>query len=396
MKNTNIQPFKKGYKFRIYPNKEQEEYFAKLFGSCRFVYNKLLSDTIEEYKLFKNNPELPKPKISGIDLCYRIPVLKSNNKYSWLKEQPAHVLQNAVKNLGVAYANFFKRKIGYPKFKSKHGRQSAIFNTVSYTLKDKVLKLAKLDSPVKVKWSRELPSAPNTLTISKTPSGKYYVSFICEYTPVKTNGIDQIGIDLGIKDFLVISNGIKISNPKYLESKQKKLAKYQRRLSSKKKGSKNRNKEILKVAKLHEKITNSRNDFLHKLSRKLINENQVIGIENLRVSNMVRNHKLAKAISSAAWSKFCDMLNYKSKESQCCSIVYMDTFFPSTHICNTTGLRLDRKLKLSERTWKCPHCDEIHDRDVNAAKNIKNEALLTLALHRVPDKSGIVLKTRIE
>lgn len=390
-------PFVKGYKFEIYPNKEQIELLEKTFGCCRFVWNKALAEAKQEHEFYiahkDVNSIIPvlKPNVTGFGFVNKLTWYKANPEYQWLNEVNSVSLQQAMLHLGASYSEFFKKRKGYPKFKKKSNRQSFTLMNNSFRFKEGEFYIAKSKEPLEVKFSRALPSAPSSCVISKTPSGKYYVSFICEYFPEKTNGSGKIGIDLGLKDFLVDSNGNRFTNPKYLEHKQKKLARYQRALSRKQKGSQNRNKSRLKVAKLHEDITNARNDFLHKLSRKLVNENQVIGVEKLKVKNMVKNRRLAKAISSASWSRFCEMLNYKSRESQNCSIVYMDTYFPSTHTCNNTGLKLDYKLKLSQRTWKCPHCGEEHDRDLNAARNIRDEALVTMELHKVPDHSGIVL-----
>ena len=390
-------PFVKGYKFRIYPNKEQTELLEKTFGCCRFVWNKALAETKQEYEFYLAHKDVNsitpvlKPNVTGFGFVNRLTIYKCNPEQQWLNEVNAVSLQQVMLQLGASYSEFFKKRKGYPKFKKKSNRQSFTLMNNSFRFKEDEFYIAKSKEPLKVDFSRELPSAPTSAVISKTPSGKYYVSFICEYFPTKTNGQGKIGIDLGLKDFLVDSEGNRVCNPKFLEKKQKQLARHQRAFSRKKKGSQNRNKARLKVAKLHEMVTNQRNDFLHKLSRKLINENQVIGVEKLKVKNMVKNHKLAKAISSASWSRFCEMLNYKSRESQNCSIVYMDTYFPSTHICNNTGLKLDYKLKLSDRAWKCPHCSETHDRDLNAARNIRDESLTTLALHKIPDGAGIVV-----
>lgn len=393
-------PFVKGHKFEIYPNKEQIELLEKTFGCCRFVWNKALAEAKQEQEFYLAHKDVNsiipvlKPNVTGFGFVNKLAQYKANPEYCWLNEAIAVPLQQTMLHLGAAYSEFFKRRKGYPKFKKKQNRQTFSLMNNSFKFKDGKFYIVKSKDPLKVNFSRELPSAPSSCVISKTPSGKYYVSFTCEYFPEKTNGSGKIGIDLGLKDFLVDSNGVRVSNPKFLEKKQKKLKRLQQTLSRKQKGSKNRNKSRLKVAKLHESIVNARNDFLHKLSRKLVNENQVIGVEKLKVKNMVKNHRLAKAISSASWSRFCEMLNYKSRESQNCSVVYMDTFYPSTHICNTTGQQLGYKLKLSQRTWQCPHCGEEHDRDLNAAKNIRNNALDTLELHKVPDHSGMVLIAR--
>jgi putative transposase len=397
-----LNPFIKGYKYRFYPNKSQIELLNNTFGCCRFVYNRLLDQSIKEYEAYKADNSLPntqstnavsKPKVSGYDLIKQLPILKQ--EYQFLNNVSSVALQQSAINLGKSYSNFFNKKgmkqHGYPKFKSKHGYQSFTLTDNAFKFRDNKLTIAKSDIPLNIRWSRELPSTPTSATISKTPSGKYFISFVCEYTPTKTNGTSITGIDLGIKDLIVTSDGLKIPNPKHLAKLEKRLARYQRRLSRCKKGSKNRNKARLKVARLHERITNQRNDFHHKLSRKLINENQVIGIESLMVKNMVKNRCLSKAISQAAWSSFTGQLFYKSKESQHCNIVKIDTFFPSTHICNVCDTKLDRKLSLAERTFQCPLCHVLHDRDINAAINIRNEAIRIINETKTPNIGVLVL-----
>jgi putative transposase len=294
-------------------------------------------------------------------------------------------------HLGSAFSTFFKNRKGYPAFKSKHGKQSFSLMSFNLRFKEKELFIPKSKDPLRVKWSRELPNSPSSATINKTPSGKYFISFVCEYIPVKTNGTGQIGLDLGLKDFLVTSDGTKISNPKYLKNKERHLKRVQQALSRKKKGSKNRAKARIKVALVHEKIVNTRNDFLHKLSTNIINENQVIGVEKLKVSNMIKNHSLAKSISDVAWGRFCQMLNYKALASQNCSIVYMDTWYPSSHLCSVDGYLLEHKLKLSDRLWTCPQCGTVHDRDINAAKNILKVTLATVKEHLVLPGAAMIL-----
>jgi putative transposase len=389
--------FQKGYKYRFYPTKDQIELFNNTFGCCRFVYNNLLDKTIKAYESYKNDKTLTKPKVNGYDFINQLPCLKANPEYKWLNNISSVALQQSALNLGIAYKSFFNKlgkKHGYPRFKSKHGKQSFTLTTDGFRFKDNQLFVAKSKEALNIRWSRDLPSEPTSCTISKTPSGKYYISFTCEYIPIKTTGTSITGIDLGIKDFIVTSDGIKIPNPRHLNKLEKRLARYQRRMSRCKKGSNNHNKRRIIVAKLHERIANQRNDFHHKLSRKLINENQVIGIESLIVKNMIQNHTLAKAIHGVAWTSFTGQLFYKGRESQHCNIVKMDTFYPSSHICSNTGKRLDRKLSLSERTFSCPHCNQIHDRDINAAINIRNESLRIIKDTQTPNIGVLVLATR--
>ncbi|EKD22673.1 MAG: hypothetical protein ACD_84C00014G0004 [uncultured bacterium] len=394
--NTKEQPFKKGYKFEIYPNIEQKELLENTFGCCRFVWNKALDNAKKEYEFFLAHKDLNpsniilKPNLSGYEFVNRLIKYKSDPETQWLNDVNSVALQQTMLHLGTAFSIFFKNRKGYPAFKKKHNRQSFSLMTNSFRFKGEQLFIAKSKDPLIVGFSRKLPSQPSSATISKSPTGRYYISFICEYIPTKTNGKGKIGIDLGLKDFLVTSDGIKIPNPKHLKKHEKRLKRLQQSLSKKRKGSKSRNKARIKVAKQYEVVSNCRNDFQHKLSRILVNENQVIGLEKLIVKNMVKNRKLSKAISDVAWGSFTSKLNYKAKESQNCKLVYMDCWYPSSHICNVDHIQLDRKLSLSERTWKCPHCNTIHDRDINAAINIRNEAILTIELFQLQTKAGHV------
>lgn len=377
----------KGFKYRIYPTEDQKVLLAKTFGSCRFVYNKALASSFQEYEMYITGRELSKdpnsvksPDTSGYRFVKEIKKYRDDPELHWLKEVSSVALQQSMLDLGGAYNNFFRslkhtRRVGRPKFKSKHSRQSFRLVNTAFRIKGDELYIAKSKTPIKVIWSRELPSTPSSLTISRTPTNEYYVSFVCEYNPQVTNGQGQVGIDVGLTDFAVLSDGTKIENPKWFVNKQKQLKRAQQNLARKTKDSKNRNKTRLKVAKLHQSITNARNDYLHKLSRTLVNENQVIGVEGLRVANMLKNKHLSKAISDVSWSKFFELLSYKTNESGHTDLVMIGTFYPSSHVCSVTGEKLDRKLKLSERSWKCPHCGKEHDRDVNAAKNILNEAI---------------------
>lgn len=359
----------KAYKFRLYPNKEQEIYFSKCFGSVRFIYNKMLNDKIEYYK--KNNKIL------------NTTPAKYKKEYIWLKEVDSLALANAQMNLDKAYKNFFRDKlVGFPKFKSKKT------NKFSYTTNnqngticiiDKYIKLPKLKTLVRIKQHRQIPENGKikSATISKNPSGKYYISILVEQEIKElTKNEFIVGVDLGLTDFAITSDGIKYSNPRYLRKSLNKLAKEQRKLSRKKNGSKNRNKQRMKVAKLHEKITNQRKDFLHKLSSELINENQVICLEDLQVKNMLQNHKLAKAINEVSWYEFRRQLEYKAKWYGR-TIVIIDKYYPSSQICSNCGNNTGKK-ELSIREFDCPYCGKHHDRDINASINILYEGLRIL------------------
>ena len=378
----------KGFKYPIYPTESQKELFAKTFGSCRYVWNRALAQAKFEYEYYltvkdtNQNTKMLKPNVSGYGFVNKLVSYKNDVNSLWLNKVSSVALQQTMLQLGGAFSTFLKNRKGYPKFKKRSHEQSFSLVGNGFRIKGNRLYIVKSKEPLVINWTRKLPSCPTSCTISLTPTGQYYISFTAEYYPVPTTGTGEVGLDLGLKDLITVSNGTKVANPKHLRQRAKQLKRKQQSLSRKQKGSKNHNKARLIVAKVHAKITNTRKDFHHKLSRTLINENQVIGLEKLMVKNMIKNRKLSKSISDAGWSSFTKMLEYKAKESQHCKIVYMDTWYPSSHICHVDGYKLDRKLSLADRSWICPHCNTKHDRDVNAAINIRNEALKAIA--RVP------------
>lgn len=364
----------KAFKYRIYPNKKQEQLIQKTFGCCRFVYNQTLT--------YRRNLYETEGKSMGKFDCnnYCTRVLK--NEYSWLREVDKWSLTNSVFNMDSAYQKFFKEHAGYPKFKGKKDNRKSYTttftnNSIEISFDGNKVKLPKLRW-VKAKISREFTGQIKSATISRNPSGKYFVSITidCETESLEPMN-DKIGIDLGIKDLVITSNGDKFQNPKVLQKYQEKLAKEQRRLSKKKPGSKNRNKQRIKVAKIYEKIANIRKDNLHKISRKLINENQVIVSENLNISDMVKNHNLAKSISDCGWYELTRQLAYKA-EWYSRTYLRIDTFYPSSQTCSCCGYANPETKDLSVREWECPECRTVHDRDINAAKNILNEGLKLL------------------
>ena len=346
----------KAYKYRIYPNKEQEEYFSKCFGCVRFIYNKMLNNTPAQYK----------------------------KEFVWLKEVDSLALANAQMNLDKAYKNFFRDKsVGFPKFKSKKNNHHSYTtnnqkNTI-YIVDNKYIKLPKLKTVVRIKLHRQIPKDGiiKSATVSKVPSGKYYVSVLVEQElePLPKNEF-AVGVDLGLTDFAITSDGVKYPNPRYLKKSLNKLAKEQRRLSKKKIGSKNRNKQRIKVAKLYEKISNQRKDFLHKISSELINENQVICLEDLHVKEIQQNKYLSQSVSDAGWYEFRRQLEYKAKWYGR-TISFIDKWYPSSQICSNCGNNTGKK-PLNIREFTCQYCGKHHDRDINASINILHKGLRLL------------------
>ena len=360
----------RAYKYRIYPTKEQEQKIVQHIGGCRFVYNWALENKMRYY-------ETSKEKLSAYDLNYMLKGLKADNP--WLKEVNSQSLQQTNKNMESAFTRFFREKKGFPKFKSKKNPIQSFQIPQHYTVnfEKQLIKLPKIGN-VKIVISRTFEGSCKTATVLRTTTGKYFISILVDdgkELPEKRSFDENstIGVDLGIKDSAILSNGEKFENPKYLKNSLKKLKVLSRKFSKKVKGSNNWKKSKLKLSLLHEKITNQRNDFQHKLSKKLVCENQAIALETLNVTGMIKNHCLAQSISDAGWSSFVTKLEYKA-EWYGKTILRIGTFEPSSKLCSTCGY-YNHDLTLKIREWECPDCHTLHDRDINAAINIKKFAL---------------------
>lgn len=386
----------KGYKYRLYPTVEQALYLSRAMGCARKVYNLLLAQSIEQYNAHKASPEsTPKPDVRGYSLVNAIPSLKAIPEYAYLKEAPAHALQASALSLGQAYTNFFRKlktskgKPGFPRFKSRHHGGSFKLTKDDFSAKDGQLQLPKIDSTIKVKWSRQLPANPSSVTIARTPSGKYYVCFTCEVPPTLTNGTGIVGLDFGITNLIVTSDGEQIPGPKSSAKYSRCLKRAQQALSRKVKGSKNRAKARLRVAAVHERIAQARKDYAEQVSRRLVNENKVLVIEELRVANMMKNHRLARSLQDASFGMLAKAITRKAMESCWASLVVADTFFPSTQLCSVCHTKALVKVELGVKKWTC-HCGAEHDRDVNASLNLKH--LGEVALEAYDLKGGSITK----
>lgn len=363
----------RAYKFRVYPNKKQERQLYKEFEASKFVYNYYLDKSIKYYQDNKNDAK--KKSLNFYDWCKDLTLIKKEKDKIWLSEVASQNLIQTLRDLDHAYKNFFinikkMKYFGFPKFKKSKLSVRYHNNSCFYIRNEHKIKLSKIG---KMKVIDYTPAYGRVIrmTISKSKDGKWFISISVEQKDkniIKNKKKNEIGIDVGIKSFLVDSNGNKIDNPKFLEKSEYILKKAQRQLSKKKKGSNNREKQILILSKKHSKIVNQRSNFLHQLSTKMIKENTLIVREDLSVKCMVKNNKLAKSISSASWSEFFKMLEYKGLINNC-NVIKIGKFEPSSKRCNDCGHILD-KLDLNIREWECPNCHNILDRDINAAKNI--------------------------
>jgi len=358
---------KRAYKYRFYPTDEQKHHFAQTFGCNRFIYNWGLATRKRAYfqegrRLYYN------------DLAAMLPALKQ--QYPWLAGVSSVTLQQSLRHLDRAFVNFFEGRADYPTFKKKRNEQSVTYASNAFQWDGQALTLAKMDEPLNIVWHRPLPDGakPSSVTVTKDSADRYFVSILVREDikplPVTAN---MVGLDLGIKSMVALSTGEKIGNPRYFAKDEKKLAKAQRRHARKKKGSKNRAKVRKKVARIHARIADRRRDYQHKVSTRIVHENQVMCAETLAVKNMVQNPKLAKAISDVGWGEFIRQLEYKAKWYSRI-LVKIDRWFPSSKTCSACGHVVDC-LPLDIREWVCPECGVVHDRDVNAALNILAEGL---------------------
>lgn len=355
---------KRAYRFRFYPTPEQELILARTFGCARFAYNHMLRLRSDAW--FQRQERVGYHETSAA-----LTKLKRDPAFVWLNEVSSVPVQQALRHLQTAFANFFAKRARYPSFKRKDGPQSAEYTTSAFKWDGNALKLAKMDAPLEIRWSRTLPKGvkPTTVTVSRDAAGRYFVSMLCDDTvSAKRKAKGLVGVDLGLTHFAILSTGEKIAAPNTFRRNEAKLAKLQRRLAKKTRGSARRVKAKLKVARLHAKIADSRRDFLHKLSTRLINENQVIAVESLSVSNMQKNRCLSKSIGDAGWSEFVRQLEYKAHWYGR-TLVGIDRWYPSSKRCSDCGHTV-ASMPLNVREWTCPECGSIHDRDINAARNV--------------------------
>ncbi|MBV8628201.1 MAG: transposase [Paraburkholderia sp.] len=355
---------KRAYRFRFYPTPEQESILARTFGCARFAYNYMLRLRTDAWYERQE-------RVGYHETSAALTALKKTPEHTWLNEVSSVPVQQALRHLQTAFANFFARRARYPSFRRKDGVQSAEYTTSGFRWDGNSLTLAKMKEPLAIRWSRTIPKGAKvtTCTVSKDTAGRYHVAMLCDDSVSARKKADgEVGIDLGLTHFAILSTGEKIAAPNAFRENEKKLAKLSRRLAKKQKGSANRRKAKLKVARMHAKTADSRRDFLHKLSTRLINENQVIAIESLAVSNMQKNRRLAKSISDASWSEFVRQLQYKAQWYGR-TLIGIDRWYPSSKRCSDCGHTV-AKMPLSVRTWTCPECGASHDRDINAARNV--------------------------
>ncbi len=357
----------KSYKFRIYPTKAQAELMARHFGSTRFVWNYFLA-------LRKDSYLEDKKSLNYYDNAKTLTLLKKDSELDWLKDLNSQALQATLKDLDTAYGRFFKKQAMFPKFKSKLKSVDSFRCPQSVGIRDGKLSIPKFREGIIIKMHQEITGKILFATISRTPTGKYFASITCETEHEVFPTTDgEIGIDLGIKDLAVCSDGKVFKNPKTTNKYAKRLAHEQRQLSKKEKGSGKRTKQRKKVAAVHETIKNTRTNNLHKLTQSIIHDNKTIVIEDLNVKGMIKNHRLAKAIADVSWSELIRQLEYKTQWNER-NFTKIDRWFPSSKTCNNCGY-INQGLQLKDRKWTCPQCKTVLDRDLNASKNILKQGL---------------------
>lgn len=385
----------RAYRFRLYPSKKQEQALACHFGACRFVYNHFLRVRIDHYMACKDDEG--KKSLAYYDMSKMLTKIKRQPEYEWLSRANAQVLQQTLRDLDRAYNNFFNKQAEFPRFKRKRGRQSfrvpQAFRIEGEGRRCRLI-IPKI-SPIKMIVHRPVEGKMKSVTISRAPAGRYYASILCDVeipNPEYQGG--EIGIDLGLTAFLVTSDGAGVENPQHLRKAERRLKQLQRRLSRRKRGSKGWKKARMAVARQHEKVANQRADFLHKLSRRLVAENQSIAVEDLHVKGMLGNRHLARAIIDSGWGEFVRQLEYKGQWYGC-HIGKIDRFFPSSKRCHVCGY-INQDLRLSNRVWMCPECGTIHDRDENASINIRDFSRAGTARTHTPVESGVTRSTKPE
>ena len=358
------------YTYRFSPTDAQAQMLARTFGCVRVAFNWAHRLTLDALEAGHKTPSMGA-------LSAALSALKKTEDFGWLAEVSSVPLQQALRHLKGAWGRCFAKRARRPRFKSKHTAQSAEYTRSAFTMRDGQVWLAKMDAPLDVRWSRDLPSEPTSCTVTLDRAGRYHISFVVEVEPASLPRVDSsVGLDLGLTHFVITSEGEKVGNPRFLQRDLDRLARAQRTLAKKQKGSKNRKKAARRVARLHAKVADRRRDFLHKLSTRLIRENQAIALEDLSVRGMVRTRSLSRSISDVGWGAFRQMLEYKARWYGR-ELIVIDRFYPSSKLCSECGHLLDA-LPWSVRTWTCPGCGVTHDRDVNAAKNVKIAAGLAV------------------
>lgn len=361
----------RAFRYRFEPTAEQAALLSRTFGCVRFVWNHALAERQRAYAMECRS-------VSYVETSAMLTALKADPDHAWLREVSSVPLQQALRHLQGAYAAFFAKRSRYPRFKRKHAcRESAEFTRSGFSLRGGQLRLAKLSEPLAIRWSRPLPEGaqPSSVTVSRDAAGRWFVSILCDDPTIRPlpRATGTVGIDVGLTTLVTLSTGEKVANPRHERRDREKLAKAQRTLARKAKGSANRVKAKRKVARVHARIADRRRDHLHKLTTRLVHENQVLAIEDLTVRNMTANHSLARAISDASWSQMRAMLEYKA-DWYGRTVVAVDRWYPSSKTCSACGT-LAASMPLSVREWECSGCGTVHDRDVNAAKNILSAGL---------------------